>query len=231
MSDMFYQKLLKNALDTIASLLLLMPAAVCILILSALIIAYDYGNPIYRQIRVGKDGREFYIYKLRSMTKGADALEETLSRELLEEYRNEYKLENDPRMIGWAKAKNKRLCLGAVLRRTSLDELPQIVINVLIFHDMSFVGPRPLIWEELERYYTCDEQKVFLSVKPGITGYWQAYGRNTVGYANHERQNMELRYARESGLWFDAQIVLKTIRVLIQENVMRVVQHLFSQNT
>ena len=74
----------------------------------------------------------------------------------------------------------------------SIDELPQILFNICILGNMSVVGPRPILQSELEENYTPEEQKLLLSVKPGLTGYWQAYARNDVGYQNHERQEMEL---------------------------------------
>ena len=203
-------KLVKSFSDIFIALLLLLPTMMAILALSIVIVAKNPGCPYYLQTRIGKSGREFRIYKLRSMVKDADCLEDALSQKDLEEYRKEYKLKDDPRLIGWSEAKDKRKCLGAILRETALDELPQIIFNVLIFRNMSFVGPRPLIREELDKYYTPEERERLLSVKPGITGYWQAYGRNRIGYANHKRQEMELEYVSKRTLLFDAKIIFQT---------------------
>ncbi len=171
------------------------------------------GNPFYKQERVGKDGKTLYIYKFRSMKKDADNIEEMLTPEQLEKYRREYKLDDDPRLIGYRRKGDgsEGRCFGAKLRNTSVDELPQILFNICLLGNMSVVGPRPILAEELHRNYTAEEQALFLSVKPGLTGYWQAYGRSEVGYENHKRQDMELYYVRNRSLTFDIRILFKTV--------------------
>ena len=147
-------------------------------ILGLLILLRDPGNPFYCQRRVGRDGKTLTILKFRTMKRHSDEVERVLSPEALLIYRREYKLMDDPRLIGYRKEGDGSRCFGAMFRRTSLDELPQLWWNVLLRGNMSLVGPRPILKEELKQHYTIEEQKALLSVKPGLTGYWQAYARN-----------------------------------------------------
>ena len=141
-----------------------------------------------------------------------------LTPEQLAEYKKEYKLKDDPRLIGYKKAGDGNKCFGAKLRRMSLDELPQIMMNILILGNMSVFGPRPIIKSELKENYTPEEQKLLLSVKPGLTGYWQAYARNNVGYVNGERQKMELYYIHNRSFLLDIKIIFKTIITVLKRN-------------
>jgi len=197
-----------------ASAVMLIP----MLILMLLIALKDFGNPFYMQKRVGQNGKFFGVVKLRSMKKHADDLESMLSPEKLDEYHREYKLDDDPRLLGWKKVDDGRKCFGAVLRRTSLDEMPQIIWNILIKGNMSVVGPRPVLYEELMRNYTEEERGVLLSIKPGLTGYWQAYARNDATYETGERQRMELYYAENRSLWLDMKIVFATVGAVIKKS-------------
>lgn len=197
--------------SAIASILLLIPLAV----LSFIILIKDFGNPFYMQKRMGKDGELLKVAKLRSMKKGADHLEEMLTHEQLEEYHREYKLSDDPRLIGYRKPGDSRKCFGGMIRRMSLDELPQIVWNICIKGNMSVVGPRPILQDELEQNYTMAQQVELLSVKPGLTGYWQAYARNNATYKTGERQKMELFYVRNQSLWLDIKILCATVGAII----------------
>ncbi|PRY82467.1 sugar transferase [Alkalibacterium olivapovliticus] len=161
------------------------------------------GNILFKQKRIGLNGDEFYIYKFRSMIVDA---EECLKRDALlytKYVENNYKLdpEEDPRITK----------LGCFLRKTSLDELPQF-FNVMI-GNMSLVGPRPVVNEELLEYK--DRKDAFLSVKPGITGYWQANGRSNVGYP--ERVDIELYYVENKCLKLDIYILFQTFfKVLLR---------------
>ena len=191
----------------IVSLILLLP----MIVIAILIMIKDFGNPFYIQERRGKDGKILKIYKFRSMKKGADDLEHMLTPEQLAEYKSEFKLKDDPRLIGYKKPGDGEKCFGARLRRMSFDELPQILFNVCIFGNMSVVGPRPLLDEEIKTFYSEQEQELFMSVKPGITGYWQAYARNNATYQSGERQKMEMYYIHNRSVWLDIKIIFKTI--------------------
>jgi len=203
--------LVRRLCDIVLSLLL----SVCLLPLSVFvalaIILRDGGNPFYWHVRVGQNGKRLAVLKFRTMKRGADRIENMLTPEELAVYRLEYKLPDDRRLIGYKKAGDGRRCFGAVLRRTSLDELPQVWWNVLLRGNMSLVGPRPVLREELDRHYTKEEQTLFLSVKPGLTGYWQAFARNRACYENGERQKMELYYAKNQSLRLDVKILFRTV--------------------
>lgn len=195
---------LKRLFDFIVS-----AAAIIVLIPLLLFIASFYlygenkGNILFKQKRIGLNGKEFYIYKFRSMVVNA---EEILRKDnlLYEKYlTNNYKLDplEDPRITR----------LGCFLRKTSLDELPQF-FNVFK-GDMSLVGPRPVLKNELLEYK--ERKDKFLSVKPGITGYWQANGRSNVGYP--ERIEIELHYVDNRSLSFDFRIILQTfVKVILR---------------
>ena len=210
--------LCKRIFDFVSSLCVSIILLIPMMFIAVIIMQKDPGNPFYIQERVGKNGKVLHMVKFRSMRKGADHLEDTLTPEQLERYKKEYKLDDDPRLIGYYKAGDGKKCFGAFLRRTSLDELPQIVWNILINGDMSVVGPRPILPDELQRNYTSEEQKLLLSVKPGLTGYWQAYARNNVGYVDHRRQDMELYYAQNASFWLDLRIIFATVGAVLLKN-------------
>lgn len=155
------------------------------------------GPLFFKQTRIGKNGKPFKIYKFRSMVVNADEILHANIR-LYEKYvENNYKLEpdEDPRITK----------LGRWLRRTSIDEIPQF-INILK-GEMSIVGPRPVVKEELSEYG--DRVDKFLSVKPGAMGLWQSSGRSNVGYP--ERCDMELSYVDHASYWYDVKIMFKNI--------------------
>lgn len=207
----------KRVFDFISSLCVGIIMLIPMTIISLIIAVKDFGSPFYKQKRVGKSGKPLYIYKFRSMKKGADNLEEMLTPEQLELYLKEYKLEDDPRLIGYKTKGDGKRCFGAKIRSMSIDELPQILMNICILGNMSVIGPRPILQFELEENYTPAEQKLLLSIKPGLTGYWQAYARNDVGYENHARQDMELYYVKNKSLWLDIKILFKTVEAVMRK--------------
>ena len=196
-----------DILGALFGLIVLIPTTIVLYIIRK-ILKEDDGPLFYEHLRYGKIGKMFRIYKFRSMCMNADEkLKEYLENN--EEARNEFekyqKLSNDPRITR----------LGNFLRKTSLDELPQM-INILK-GDLSFVGPRPVVKKEIERYGKNKDK--FLSVKPGLTGYWQVNGRSNTTY--EERINMELYYVDNCSLWLDAKIFIKTfITVFKKEGAM-----------
>ena len=192
----------KRVLDVVISVMALLVIWPVMLVV-AILVMLDGGPAFYAQSRVGRNGRLFRLYKFRSMKKGADRLEEMLSPEELAEYSKEYKLKNDPRVSK----------LGAFLRKSSLDELPQLW-NI-IRGEMSLVGPRPLLPSELTGNYTPEERQMLMSVAPGLTGYWQAVARNESSYATGERQKQELYYIGRVSFWMDVKIILMTVERVI----------------
>ena len=163
----------------------------------------DGGNIIYGHERIGKDGKKFKVLKFRSMYMDADKkLKEILEKDpkAKEEWEKTFKLKNDPRITP----------IGKFLRKTSLDELPQF-INV-IKGDMSVVGPRPVVEEELIKYYK-DKADLYKSVKPGVTGYWQVEGRSDTDY--DERIRMDEYYIKNQSVLIDLKVIFQTIKVVI----------------
>lgn len=191
----------KRAIDIIGALIGLVLTFPVFLIIGFVYLLMDPGPVIFKQARMGKNGKKFKIYKFRTMVVNAEEklrADQILYKKYIE---NNYKLEpeEDPRITA----------LGRFLRKTSLDELPQL-FNVLK-GEMSLVGPRPVVEEELREY----RHKVqdFLSVKPGVTGYWQTSGRSNVGYP--DRVELEMHYVYNQSIWFDLKILLKTVWVVL----------------
>jgi len=179
-------------------------ASLAIVILSPLIIAIaicaylSSGAPLFKHRRVGKCGKFFNCIKFRTMVPDADRVLQNLlsnNREAKEEWLRDHKLRNDPRITR----------LGKFLRRTSIDELPQLW-NVLL-GEMSLVGPRPVVPDELRRYG--NKVATFLSVTPGITGLWQVSGRNDTDY--RRRVALDVCYVKSRSLVLDIYILIKTL--------------------
>lgn len=185
-----------DIIGAIVGIIFLIPTTIAVC-LARKISKEDKGPLFYEQLRYGKNGKVFRLYKYRSMCIGADEkLKEYLANneEARKEFKKTHKLQNDPRITS----------IGNFLRKTSLDELPQ-VINILK-GEMSFVGPRPVVEKEVEDYGKNRDK--FLSVKPGLTGYWQVNGRSSTTY--EERMKMELYYVDNCSLWLDIKIFFKT---------------------
>jgi exopolysaccharide biosynthesis polyprenyl glycosylphosphotransferase len=184
---------LKRTLDILVTLVALIPGSLLMLLIAALVKLDSPGPVIYRQTRVGRGGQAFTCYKFRSMRDGADREREEL--EPLNLNRVVFKLRDDTR----------RTRVGALLRRTSLDELPQL-FNVLK-GDMSLVGPRPPIPSEVEQYGEWERKR--LQVAPGLTGLWQVSGRSDLEF--EEMVMMDLTYIQNWSLSLDLSILFRTV--------------------
>lgn len=195
----------KRAFDIVASAAALIILSPIMLIAAILVYVDDPGKVFYGHVRIGKNGKPFKMWKFRSMYMNADKMIDLLTPEQAKQYHTEFKIDNDPRITK----------IGNFLRKTSLDELPQL-FNVLC-NDMSLVGPRPLIESEIQTYYE-DTNDVLLAVKPGVTGYWQAYARNNATYQSGERQKMEMYYVRNASLWLDIKILFKTVESVLKKS-------------
>ena len=185
----------------------LFSAGVCIVLavpvaLACVAIEIDSpGKPFFRQERIGKGGKRIYIFKLRTMVSDAHMHPEKYMTEAqLETWRREQKLDNDPRITR----------VGRILRRTSLDELPQF-LNVLS-GDLSVIGPRPVTLEETYEYG--DARDEVLACKPGITGWWAATDRNDSTWESGVRQAQELFYVRHQSFGLDARVFVKTFKAM-----------------
>jgi len=197
-------RILKRTFDVVVSSLILLMLSPILLVL-ALLVMKDKGSPIYGHTRIGKDGKPFKCLKFRSMVMNSqEVLQELLrtSPEARAEWDKDFKLRNDPRITK----------VGAFLRKSSLDELPQL-FNVLK-GEMSLVGPRPVIDEELERYG--ENKDYYLMAKPGMTGLWQVSGRNDVDYDT--RVYFDAWYVKNWSLWNDIAIMFKTIGVVTKRS-------------
>ena len=190
-------KRISDAILAILGLILLLP----IFILIGLAIKIESKGPVFfKHTRIGKNGKIIKIYKFRSMVNNAEQLIQKFTPEQMKEYKENYKLTNDPRITR----------IGNFLRKTSLDELPQL-INI-IKGELSIIGPRPVVRDELEKYGVNAEK--FLSVTPGLTGYWAANGRSDTTY--EQRMEMELFYVDNLSLKLDIQVFFKTILSVIK---------------
>lgn len=193
---------IKRLFDVVASAIGVVVISPVLLIIAICIKVDDPHGPVfYTQTRVGKDGHEFKIIKFRSMVSNADELLAKLQDQ------NEvdgamFKMKDDPRITR----------VGRVIRKYSLDELPQL-INV-VTGSMSIVGPRPSLVSEVEQYTEYDKQR--LLVTPGATGMWQVGGRNDVDF--DEMVRLDLTYIQNRSVWLDLKIMLETVKVMIKPN-------------
>ncbi|WP_260870984.1 sugar transferase [Paenibacillus xylanexedens] len=190
---------MKRMLDLLGSFIGLIILCPLFAVIGLLIkIEAPQGSVFFRQVRVGQNGKEFHMYKFRSMVANAeDLLEQLIDQN--EVNGNMFKMKNDPRITR----------IGKFIRKTSLDELPQLW-NVFR-GEMSLVGPRPALPREVENYTSYDRQR--LQMIPGCTGLWQVSGRNSVGF--NEMVELDLTYARERNLMVDIKIIFRTFRVLL----------------
>ena len=186
---------IKRLIDIIGSLIgiiLLSP----IYIIIAILIKFDSpGKVVFGHTRKGKGGKDIKVYKFRTMYSNANEIFESFTSEQKEEYYKNFKLDNDPRVTK----------LGGFLRKTSLDELPQL-FNILK-GDMTIIGPRPIVEKEVEKYG--DKAEKLFSVVPGLGGYWQANGRSDTTY--EERVEMDMYYIDHMCFTLDAKILFQTI--------------------
>lgn len=164
------------------------------IILSIAVKATSEGPVIFAHKRIGKNGKEIKIYKFRSMVINAEELIKSFTPEQKAEFEQNFKLENDPRITK----------VGNFLRKTSLDELPQL-FNILK-GDLSIVGPRPVLQEETEMYG--NYRALLLSVTPGLTGFWASNGRSDTTY--RQRKAMEIYYVKNRSIGLDLKIIFKT---------------------
>ena len=198
-------KYVKRFMDIVLASIGLVVLSPVFLVIAILIKTESKGKVFFKHKRIGKNGKEIYIYKFRTMVENAEDLIKQFTPEQMKEFKENFKLENDPRVTK----------IGKILRKTSLDELPQL-INI-IKGDISIIGPRPVISEELEKYGM--NKNRFLSVTPGLTGYWAANGRSNTTY--EQRMEMELYYVDNMSFKLDLKVFFKTVlSVLKREGAM-----------
>jgi len=193
-------KLLKRMMDVFFSTIGLIVLSPVFAIIAMIIKLESKGPVFFKHTRIGKDGKIIKIYKFRSMVENAEDLIQSFTPEQMKEYQENYKLADDPRITK----------IGKFLRKTSLDELPQL-LNI-IKGELSIIGPRPVVQDELEKYG--DNAAKFLSVTPGLTGYWAANGRSDTTY--EERMEMELFYVDNLSFKLDIKVFFKTIGAVLK---------------
>ena len=189
---------IKRTMDLLLSTILLVVFLPLFIVFFLIVFFTDFHNPIFKQMRIGKDGKEFKLIKFRTMKHDAADFEKYFTEDQLKLYHAEYKLEDDPRVTG----------IGRFMRRFSIDELPQL-INVII-GQMSLIGPRPLTLKET--MFFGEDREALLTVRPGITGLWQVSGRNALTYESGDRQKCEMRYIDGFGFKMDLKIFFKTFK-------------------
>lgn len=205
--DYVYEKenlylIIKRVIDIVLCLIALFFLWPVLLLISIIVKIDSDGPAIYKHYRLGKNGKVFGIYKFRTMVINADEILKNFTKEQKEEFEKNYKLEHDPRITR----------VGDFLRKTSLDELPQI-LNILK-GDMSIIGPRPVVLKEIEKFGNLKDK--YLSVLPGLTGWWACNGRSCTTY--DERIDLEMYYIDNQSLKLDLKCFFKTILAVIKKD-------------
>jgi len=200
----WWYRFTKRCFDFTSSFIVILLISWLLLIIWLVNFIATKGHPIYKDKRVGYKGKEIDVYKFRTMYFDAnDNPDKYFTLEQKEIWLRERKVDNDPRITGF----------GKILRKTSIDELPQL-FNIL-FGSMSVIGWRPVAIKELENYYP-NELTILFMGKPGLTGYWQVCGRSNAEYDTGERQRLELEYYTKRGFWYDLGLVFRTIPAVIR---------------
>ena len=195
-------RIIKRILSILFSVISIIVLSPLFIIISLIVKISSKGSVFFIHERIGLKGKKFKLIKFRTMVDNAEDMIASFNPEQKKEWEENFKLKDDPRITK----------IGKFLRKTSLDELPQL-INILK-GDMSFVGPRPIVEDELSWYG--DNKEKLLSVKPGLTGWWAVNGRSDVPYP--ERCDLELYYVDHVSFGFDLLILLKTLGAIIRKD-------------
>ena len=201
----WWYRFIKRSFDIFVSLiaiLVLSPLFIIFILINAI---YTRGHPIFFDKRIGKDHKQINVYKFRSMYYDAETnIGKYLTKEQQRQWKEERKVQNDPRITP----------VGKILRKTSVDELPQL-FNIL-FGSMSIVGPRPITERELKLHFNKEQQDIMLSARPGLIGYWGVKGRSNIDFSSGERQKLELDYFKLRGLLFDLGLMFRVIPAVLK---------------
>lgn len=197
----------KRLFDITSSFILICLISWLLLIIYFIQLFVTKGHPIFRDKRIGKKGKVISVLKFRSMFYDSETnIDKYLSKEQKEIWIRERKLDNDPRITKF----------GNFIRKTSLDELPQL-FNIL-FGSMSVVGYRPMSEREYFQHFSAYEREILSNAKPGLTGYWQVYGRGNADFETGERQKIELLYFSKRSFWFDLSLIFKTLPSILKKH-------------
>lgn len=201
----WWYRFTKRCFDFVSSLIVIILISWLLLIIWFINLIATKGHPIYKDKRVGYKGKEISVYKFRSMYFDAnDKPEKYFTKEQMEIWLRERKVDNDPRITGF----------GKFLRKTSLDELPQL-LNIF-FGQLSVIGWRPISKQETANFFD-SELKILYSGKPGLTGYWQVKARSNADFESGERQKLELEYFTKRGFWYDLGLIFRTIPAVFRK--------------
>ncbi|MBZ9609313.1 sugar transferase [Clostridium estertheticum] len=192
---------LKRCFDFISSLIAIIVFSPLFLVLGIVVKLDSPGPVFFGHIRLGENGKKIKVYKFRTMVINAEEILKNMSADMKQEFEENFKFDNDTRITK----------LGRFLRKSSLDELPQL-LNILI-GNMSVVGPRPIVEKEIRKYGIYGEK--LLTIKPGLTGNWQAGGRSDTTY--EERVQLDMGYIDERSFLMDIKIILKTVFVVFKK--------------
>ena len=196
----------KRAFDIIASFLAIIILFPFLLIVFIIQLFVTKGKPIFADKRVGKNGKDIMVLKFRTMYHDAEEnIDKYLTKKQKKQWLRERKVDDDPRV-------SKH---GSLLRKTSIDELPQL-FNIFV-GQMSFVGPRPMTKREVLYGYTIEQRDILLSTRPGLTGTWQVEGREITEFKSGKRQKLDLLYFEKRSLWYDLKVIFKTIPAVLKQ--------------
>ena len=195
-------RIIKRILSILFSVISIIVLSPLFIIISLIVKISSKGSVFFIHERIGFQGKKFKLIKFRTMVDNAEDMIASFNPEQKKEWEENFKLKDDPRITK----------IGKFLRKTSLDELPQL-INILK-GDMSFVGPRPIVEDELSWYG--DNKEKLLSVKPGLTGWWAVNGRSDVPYP--ERCDLELYYVDRVSFGFDLLVLVKTLGAIVRKD-------------
>ena len=205
-NGLFY-RFVKRTFDILSSFLVIILFSWLLLNIFIIQLFVTKGHPIFLDPRVGKGGKLFKVIKFRSMYYDAEPnIDKYLTPEQKEIWLRERKLDDDPRITKF----------GRFLRKSSLDELPQL-FNIFT-GQMSVVGPRPMSQREIDEAFTEEQRKTIFLARPGLTGYWQVNGRSNIDFDSGKRQELEVEYFYKRGIWFDFGLILKTIPAVLQKD-------------
>ena len=191
----------KRILDFLFSIVLLIITLPIIILISIILTIQFKHSPIFKHKRIGKNGKLFDVYKFQTMMDNSEEIFKTFPKKLKRKYYENYKLDNDSRVTK----------IGKILRKLSLDELPQL-INVLK-GEMSLIGPRPVVKDELQKYK--NNINKFLTIRPGMTGLWQINGHNCLNYK--QRIKLDMYYIDNISLKLDISIFIKTFIIIFKK--------------
>ena len=190
----------KRVLDVVLGIIILLATSPLFLLGLLISLFSTRYYPIFADQRVGKKNRNIKVLKFRTMYKDAETnIRDYLNKKQIKQWKQERKVDNDPRVTK----------SGAFLRKTSIDELPQL-LNIII-GTMSFVGPRPITRWELENNFTPEEQEILTNVRPGLTGMWQVYGRTEETWKSGRRKRLDQFYLKKRSLSLDIRLFILTI--------------------